>query len=175
MHIRCSTRPIHNSQVESPLYHDSWLTLADQDNLLEQRRKNDSTGFWKTSRTLSPASKQQYPHCIVMEHKDLGLVIVPDIALYAMQQISFWEAVRSALKMNTEIFSLHLYMRRLCTAIICSIFDLEDPASQKCELQEVCAFHLTVDTGQLADWMMFADGCLGQGSRRSIGELARHT
>lgn len=73
----------------------------------------------------------------MMEHKDLGLVIVPDIARYAMQQISFREVMTSTLKVSTEIFSLHLYMRRLCTAIICSIFDLEDPASQKCKLLEV--------------------------------------
>ena len=83
-----------------------------------------------SGRKLSPADKQRYPHSVVMVHKDLGIVIVPGVTLRAMHQISFTSLMKLTPEADTEIRSLHLYMRQLCIAIIRNEYNFEDPTDQ---------------------------------------------
>ena len=129
------------SQAESPVYHNYWAKSLDKNQPVQQNRKFDSTGFRIATRKLFVANEQRYPQCIVMEQKDLGLIIVPGIALRAMHQLSFKKVVRSTLEANAEIPLLHLYMRPLCVAIIRRIYHFEDLANQNKKLEEVVLPH----------------------------------
>ena len=46
-----------------------------------------------------------------MDHDALGVIIVPDLSLRAMNQISAKESVKPILEANTDMQALHLYMR----------------------------------------------------------------
>ena len=61
-----------------------------------------------------------------MERDTIGVVIVADLALRAMHQLSFKDIVKATLEANMEIQALHLYMRHLCEAIIRRIYHFED-------------------------------------------------
>ena len=77
---------------------------------------------------------QRYPHCVVMEHDELGVIIVPDLSLRALNQISITEIVKAILDANTDIQGLHLYMCPLCEAIIRRVYHFEDATSQQSKL-----------------------------------------
>ena len=81
-----------------------------------------------------PANMQRYPHCVVMEHDELGVIIVPDLGLRALSQISIKEIVKAILDADTDIQGLHLHMRPLCEAIIRRIYHFEDATSQQSKL-----------------------------------------
>lgn len=55
-----------------------------------------------------------------------------------MQSISFKEIIRLVLEANTEMDSLHLYMRELWVAIIRKVYYFVDAAEQDSKLEEVC-------------------------------------
>ena len=67
---------------------------------------------------LTPANMQRYPHCIVMDHEALGVIIVPDLNLRALYQVFVKDIVKPALEANTHIPTLYRHMRPLCKAII---------------------------------------------------------
>ena len=87
-----------------------------------------------------------------MEHKRLGLIIVPDISLCAMNQLSLREVVRSTLLANTQIQRLHLHMRQLYSAIIRRVYYFEEPGNQHSKLEEVRTSREKFCHGQLTDW-----------------------
>ena len=124
--------------MESPAYHGCWAKLANNATFPKKQEKVDRYTFRMSTRKLPPALIKQYPHRVVLESKTLGIVIVPDISLHGMHQISFKEIVSSVLKANMEIDSLHLYVRQLWVAIICKVYYFEDFANQERKLEEVC-------------------------------------
>ena len=85
---------------------------------------------------------QKYPHCIVMDHEALGVIIVPELSLRGMNQISIKEIVKAVLEANTDIQALHLYMRPLCEAIIRRVYHFEDATLQQSKLGEVSTFSI---------------------------------
>ena len=97
--------------------------------------------FKITDRLLLPALVKRYPYCVTLEHKDLGLVVVPDIALRRIDQICFRKTIESILEANTEIDSLHQYVREIWTSIIHVVYYFEDAAAQKSKLEEVRHCH----------------------------------
>ena len=97
--------------------------------------------FEITERLLSPALVKRYPYCVTLEHETLGLVVVPEIALRRIDQISFRKTIESTLEANTEIDSLHLYVRKIWTSIIRIVYYFEDIAAQKSKLEEVRHCH----------------------------------
>ena len=79
-----------------------------------------------------------------MENEDLGLVIVPGIALRSINQISYKDTLRSIFDANTEIDCLHVYPRQLWVAIISLVYHFEDAAVRDSKLKEVRSSHHTV-------------------------------
>ena len=79
-----------------------------------------------------------------MENEELGLVIVPGIALRSINQISYKETLKSIFNANTEIDSLHLYPRQLWVAIISKVYHFEDAAVRDSKLKEVRSSYHTV-------------------------------
>ena len=61
---------------------------------------------------------EEYPHCVVMEHDSLGVIIVPDLNLRALNQVFIKDIVKPILEANTDIPTLYLHMRPLCEAIV---------------------------------------------------------
>ena len=80
---------------------------------------------------------ERYPNCVTLENEDLGLVIVPRIALRSINQISYKETLRSIFDANAEIDSLHVYARQLWVAIISIVYHFEDAALRDSKLKEV--------------------------------------
>lgn len=80
---------------------------------------------------------QRYPHCVVMEHDELGVIILPDLSLRPLSQVSIKEIVKAILDANTDIQGLHLHMRPLCEAIIRKVFHFEEASLQQSKLGEV--------------------------------------
>ena len=89
---------------------------------------------------LSPARRNQYPHCVVMEHDILGVIIVPGLNLRALRQVVFRDVVKPILEANTDIPTLFLYMRPLCEAIIRRVYHFEEANDQQSKLEEVSTF-----------------------------------
>ncbi|KAM0798238.1 hypothetical protein BDR22DRAFT_400317 [Usnea florida] len=52
---------------------------------------------------LMPAKRQQYPHCVLMEHETLGLITVPDLNLRALYQVVVKDVVKPISEANTDI------------------------------------------------------------------------
>ena len=127
--------------MESPACHDYWSKLADRHSYLQQRNTKDpTTGFWISGRILTPAKAQQYPHCVLIEHETLGLIIVPDLNLRALYQVVVKDLVKPILEANTDIPALHLFMRPLCEAIIRRVYIFEEANVQQSKLDEVSTF-----------------------------------
>lgn len=124
--------------MESPVYDGYWAKLANNASFPKRQEKVDKYTFRISTRKLPLALIKRYPHCVALESKALGIVIVPDISLHGMHQISFKETASLVLKANMEIDSLHLYVRQLWIAIICKVYYFEDPANQQRKLEEVC-------------------------------------
>lgn len=124
--------------METPAYNEYWAKLANDESSQEQHQQIEGTSFKLSTRKLPLALTQQYPHCVLLERKKLGLVIVPSISLRTVQNIHFKEIVTLVLDANTELDSLHLYMRELWVAIIRRVYHFVDAAEQKNKLEEVC-------------------------------------
>ena len=78
---------------------------------------------------------QRYPHCIVMDHDALGVIVVPDPSLHALIQASVEEIVKPILEAKTHIPTLHEHMRPLCEAIIRRVYYFEDGSLQQSDLR----------------------------------------
>ena len=114
-----------------------WAKLIHEETAPRRRQKVEGTNFWMTKRKIPPALVVQYPDCITLENEDLGLVIVPGIALRSINQISYKETLISIFDANTEIDSLHVYARQLWVAIISIVYHFEDAAKRDSKLKEV--------------------------------------
>ena len=134
---------MRDSQLESPAYHDYWAKLA-QEVVPSDPQKTDGASFYTTDRTVRPALVERYPHCIILENDDLGLVIVPGISLRSLSRISYKETLKSIFDANAEIDSLHMYASQLWVAIVCEVYHFEDAALRESKLKEVRSSHYTV-------------------------------
>ena len=83
---------------------------------------------------LTPANMQRYPHCMVMDHEALGVIIVSDFSLHALIQVAVKEIVKPILEANTHIPTLHLHMRPLCEAIIRRVYHFDDGTLKESKL-----------------------------------------
>ena len=92
------------------------------------------TGFRISTRMLTPADMQGYPHCILMDHEALGVIIVPDLSLHALIQVFVKEIVKPTLVANTDIPALHMHMRPLCEAVVRRVYHFEDRTLQQSNL-----------------------------------------
>ena len=72
-----------------------------------------------------------------MDHKALGVIIVPDLNLRPLNRVTIKDIVKPILEANTDIPALHLYMRPLCEAVIRRIYHFEDANDQQSKLEEV--------------------------------------
>ena len=110
-----------------------------------------------TKRKLPPALVKRYSDCVTLENEDLGLVIVPSIALRSIHQISYKETLRSIFDANKEIDSLHVYARQLWVAIISIVYHFEDAALRESKLKEVRSSRPA--TLSLYDWLTTCEFC----------------
>ena len=74
-----------------------------------------------------------------MEHETLGVIIVPDLNLRALNQVFTKDIVKPILEANTDILELYLHMRPLCEAIIRRVYYFEEASDQQSKLEEVSA------------------------------------
>ena len=138
--------------MESPAYNTYWAKLVGNKSTRQSLQQTDRDGFWISSRKPHPALVKKYPHHVILENKELGLVIVPDITLRSIDQISFKTTVQSIFHVNCEINSLYLHVREMWTAIVRLVYEFEDSASQDRKLQEACCHcHLMMEYVSLAD------------------------
>ena len=122
------------------MYNKYWAKVAGKKSIRQRPEPTDKHGFRISDRKLPPAMAKKYPHYITLESKELGLVIVPDITLRSIDQLSFKTTVKSTLHANTEINSLYLHMREIWSAIVRFVYEFEDSASQDRKLQEACNY-----------------------------------
>ena len=74
---------------------------------------------------------------MILENEDLGLVIVPGIALRSIHQISYKETLRSIFDANTRLDSLDVYAHQLWVAIVSIVYYFENAANRDSKLKEV--------------------------------------
>ena len=72
-----------------------------------------------------------------MDHRALGVIIVPDLSLRALSRVTIKGIVQPILDANKHIPTLHEHMRPLCEAIIRRIYHFEEASDQQSKLEEV--------------------------------------
>ncbi|CAD6579093.1 MAG: hypothetical protein ASARMPRED_008953 [Alectoria sarmentosa] len=124
------------AQVECPMYDGYWEKCADEKAFFEREQRFELCAFTKSRWNPTQAQKRNWPGCVLLEDNGRKEILIPRIALLALQQINYMDFVKSVLQANPLKKISRFTMEELWVAVVTKIYHFEDALDKELKIGE---------------------------------------